>query len=57
MTEKELLYVEDTINHLKQTIKKCERYENLIQNEKLRSVICDLKHQHETLYNNVFNLL
>lgn len=57
MTEKELLYVEDAIGHLKMMKKKCERYETMVTDQNLKRVICNLKTKQENLYSRLYNLL
>ncbi len=36
MTEKELLYVEDALEHIKMMHKKCMRYENMVKDQNLK---------------------
>mgnify|MGYP004658990393 FL=1 len=57
MTEKELLYVEDALEHIKMMHKKCMRYENMVKDQNLKKVICDIKAKQETLYERLYDLL
>lgn len=57
MTEKELLYVEDALEHIKMMHKKCIRYENMVKDQNLKKAICDIKAKQETLYERLYDLL
>ncbi|MBQ1495965.1 MAG: hypothetical protein IIZ40_01255 [Bacilli bacterium] len=57
MTQKELLYLEDAINHEKALIKICEVSSNYLANEDLVSFFEKQIKKHTTLKNNLINLL
>ena len=57
MTEKELLYVEDALEHIKMMHKKCMRYENMVKDQNLKKAICDIKAKQETLNEKLYDLL
>lgn len=57
MTEKELLYVEDALEHIKMMHKKCMRYENMVKDQSLKQTICEIKAKQEALYEKLYELL
>ena len=57
MTEKELLYVEDALEHIKMLHKKCIRYENMIKDHNLKQAIYEIKAKQEVLYEKLYELL
>lgn len=57
MTEKELLYVEDAINHELYMIKTIKETEECLTDENLAKVVKKLGHKHETILEMFMNLL
>lgn len=57
MTEKELLYIEDSINHLQCFKNKTERYESMIEDENIKNFVCMIKQKQAELSSSFFNLL
>ena len=57
MTEKELLYVEDAINHEIYMINTCNEIEDCLTDENLVKLVKKLKKKHETLIEMFMDLL
>lgn len=57
MTEKELLYVEDAINHELYMIKTIQETEECLTDENLAKVVKKLGHKHQTILEMFMNLL
>lgn len=57
MTEKELLYVEDAINHELYMLKTIKETEECLTDENLAKVVKKLGHKHETILEMFMNLL
>ena len=57
MTEKELLYVEDAINHEIYMIQTCKEAEDCLTDENLSKVVKKLGHKHESILEMFMNLL
>lgn len=57
MTEKELLYVEDAINHEVYMITTCREVEDCLTDENLVKFVKKFGHKHETILEMFMNLL
>lgn len=57
MTEKELLYVEDAINHEIYMIQAIKEAEDCLTDENLVKVVKKLGHKHESILNMFMDLL
>lgn len=57
MTEKELLYVEDAINHELYMIKTIKETEECLTDENLAKVVKKLGHKHQSILEMFMNLL
>lgn len=57
MSEKELLYLEDALNHIKLLKKKCENYADQVQNSDLKLFVKQLEVKHQDMFNQLFSLL
>ncbi len=57
MTEKELLYVEDAINHEIYLLQNIKETEDCLTDENLIKVVKKLGHKHESILNMFMNLL
>lgn len=57
MTEKELLYVEDAINHELYMIKTIKEIEECLTDENLAKVVKKLGHKHQSILEMFMNLL
>ena len=57
MTEKELLYVEDALNHLHELKMKFSKFENEINDEKVLTFIECLLKREEQMIQQFYNLL
>lgn len=57
MTEKELQYVEDALNHEKLMKTKCSDYSNQMQDRELKVFLKDLETRHQQIFNSIFKLL
>ncbi len=57
MTDKELLYIEDTLGHEQFITQMCRQAKNQVQDEKLRSMISDLEQKHDKLFHSFYSLL
>ncbi len=57
MTEKELLYVEDAINHEIYMIKAIKEAEECLMDENLKKTVKKLVHKHESILNMFMELL
>lgn len=57
MTEKELLYVEDAINHELYMIKSIKETEECLTDENLAKVVKKLGHKHQSILEMFMNLL
>lgn len=57
MTQKELLYFEDAIGHEKNIVKICEDIINQLENEELITFMKNEVEKHNTLKENLLNVL
>jgi hypothetical protein len=57
MTEKELLYVEDILEHEKDFKSICEYYSNEIEDKNVKDLLDNIVKSQEQNYKKVFNLL
>ena len=57
MTEKELLYLEDALQHLNDMKEKFETYSQVSENAQVTNFICEVCEKQEQLFQNFFNLL
>lgn len=57
MTEKELLYVEDAINHELYMIQTIKEVEDCLTDENLEKVVKKLGHKHKSILEMFMNLL
>ncbi len=57
MTEKELLYVEDAINHEIYMIRTCREAEDCLNEEELKKLVKKLGHKHEGILTMFMDLL
>lgn len=57
MSEKELLYLEDALNHIKLLKKKCENYADQVQSSDLKLFVKQLEVKHQDMFNQLFSLL
>ena len=57
MTSKELLYVEDALGHEQYFQTKCSETASQINDEQLRSTVCDMQSRHKKIFDSFFNLL
>ncbi|MBR1663139.1 MAG: hypothetical protein IJ696_02295 [Ruminococcus sp.] len=57
MTDKELLYIEDTLGHEQFITQMCRQAKSQVQDEKLRSMISDLEQKHDKLFHSFYSLL
>jgi len=57
MTDKELLYVEDALNHAKHFDAMCEQAWDSIQDPHLKSFVLDLQKEIQVVYGNLFTTL
>ncbi len=57
MTEKELLYVEDAVNHELYMIKTCKEVEDCLTDENLSKVVKKIESKHESILEMFMNLL
>lgn len=57
MTEKELLYVEDSINHEIYVIQTCAEVEDCLEDENLVKLVRKLKKKHEEILNTFMDIL
>ena len=57
MTQKELLYVEDAIEHEKSIIKLCNEFLNKLEDDNLRDFITMQINSHEEMKSNLLSLL
>ncbi len=57
MTEKELLYIEDALNHEAYFKTKCNETMNQIQDHELKSYIKDMADQHSQTFQSFYSLL
>lgn len=57
MTEKELLYVEDAVNHELYMIEVCKEVSDCLTDKELTKVVNKLKKQHETMLKTFMDLL
>lgn len=57
MTEKELLYVEDAVNHELYMIKLCCEVSDCLSDKELSKVVDKLKIKHEKILKNFMNIL
>ena len=57
MTQKELLYVEDAIEHEKSIIKLCNDFLNKLDDDNLKDFITNRINSHEEMKSNLLSLL
>ena len=57
MTEKELLYVEDAINHELYMIKSCQEVEDCLTKENLVKIVKKIRSKHKSILDMFMNLL
>lgn len=57
MTQKELLYVEDAVNHEQSIIKICEETRNMLEDQKLIDLIDSQIQSHQETKENLIQLL
>ena len=57
MTQKELLYVEDVVEHEKSIIKLCNDFLNKLEDDNLRDFITMQINSHEEMKSNLLSLL
>ena len=57
LTDKELKYVEDALNHERLMKTKCDDYANQMQDRELKVFMKDLVTRHQSIYNSIFKLL
>ncbi|MBR1752470.1 MAG: hypothetical protein IJ740_16650 [Ruminococcus sp.] len=57
MTDKELLYIEDTLGHEQFIRQMCAEARSQVQDEKLKSMISDLEQRHDRLFKSFYSLL
>lgn len=55
MTQKELLYLEDAINHEKNIISICNEAINMLENDDLISFFENEKNKHQELFDSLIN--
>ncbi len=57
MSQKELLYVEDALNHEQLMQQKCQSYANQIQDQELKGFMQQLATQHQRNFSQFYQLL
>lgn len=57
MTQKELLYVEDAVEHEKSIIKLCNDFLNKLDDDNLKDFITNQINSHEEMKSNLLSLL
>ncbi len=57
MTQKELLYVEDAVEHEKSIIKLCNEFLNKLEDDDLKDFITTQINSHEEMKSNLLSLL
>lgn len=57
MTEKELLYVEDALEHEKYFKEKCSETIESLQDPELKSLVSTMMEKHNKIYQSFYNLL
>lgn len=57
MTQKELLYVEDALSHLKYMQTKCKDVATNLQDADLRTYVEQLESKHKQLFDSLYGLL
>ena len=57
MSEKELMYLDDTLSHLEQTDEFCNSYVDEIEDEDLKKVINDVIKKNREIHQKFLNLL
>lgn len=57
MTDKELLYVEDALNHAKHFDAMCDEAYECLQDEQLKKFVLDVQKELQTVYSNLFTTL
>ena len=57
MTQKELLYVEDAVEHEKSIIKLCNEFLNNLEDDDLKDFITTQINSHEEMKSNLLSLL
>lgn len=57
MSPKELLYIEDTLGHLKFMESKCNEVSNSLQDAELKKYATELAQKHKELFDKIYGLL
>lgn len=57
MSPKELLYIEDALNHEKHMKNCCMQNADCLQDTSLKNIVSDMAMKHQNLFNNLFQLL
>ena len=57
MTQKELLYIEDALEHERQLEEACNDFADMIENEDLKKLLETLSQNHKKHMNKFYNLL
>ena len=57
MSPKELLYIEDALNHEKHMKTCCTRNADCLQDPALKNMVSDMAQRHQALFDKLFQLL
>lgn len=57
MSPKELLYIEDALGHEKYLKSQCQKLEQGLTDEQLKQFVLSLASQHESIFNDFYQLL
>ena len=57
MSPKELLYIEDALNHEKHMKTCCTRNADCLQDPTLKNMVSDMAQRHQALFDKLFRLL
>lgn len=57
MSEKELLYIDDALNHQKHLKTKCCDFSDKVQNPELKMFLKDLETKNQAIFSQLFQLL
>lgn len=57
MSPKELIYIEDALNHEKFMKTQCTEYANQLTDPVLKNFVNELAQKHEQIYNDIFRTL
>ena len=57
MTDKELLYIEDVLGHEQFIRQMCADAAQRVQDERLKSMICECERRHAELFSHFYSLL